>query len=301
MILPRQSLLYAGIILWGFVVMLAVVLFFFPYQRALKLVSRNVLGSSRMIVALEGPHLGLVSAQASKVVVGHVAVEGKPLFELRRVYVQWYPFSLLTGKLTVFSKAAAYDGTIECEINGIPVLVTGTPTMKLKFENVNLAKYPEGTLPWFKAMSGSMSGWIKEDLPLERSDKQTGSFRIVMTAGELKELQVKGLQNFILGYKEVVAEGRIAGSKLYIDRILVEGDGIKLKGSGSIEREGSEQNVNLKLACESTSNSSPLPNGSLITVTGNQWSPTVTISTESVQQGEKIAIRNQKAEAGRTL
>ena len=297
----RQSLIYIAVILWGFVIMLGVVLAFFPYQKALNIVSQNVLGSSRMIIALEGSRFGFISAQASKVVVGHVAVEGRPLFEFRRVNARWYPFSLLKGKLAILSRAVAYDGMVECSIDGIPLLSAGVPFMKIKFENVNLAKYPEGTLPWCKGMSGSMSGWIKEEAPMESRDKQKGSFRINMTAGEIKELQLKGLQNFVLAYKEVVIEGRISGSKIYVDKILVEGDGITLKGNGTLEQGGAEPRINLTLAYENSSKTSPLSNGSVITVTGNQWSPTVTISTEPAQQAEKVAARDYKAQAGLTL
>ncbi|MGD0233852.1 MAG: type II secretion system protein GspN [Syntrophorhabdales bacterium] len=299
--LTKQSLLYVGIALWGVAVMLSTILLFFPYQKALKIVSQNLLGSSRIIVALEGPRFGFISAQASRVVIGHVAVEGRPLFELRKIDARWHPLSLLTGRLAIFCRALAYDGMVECSIDGIPVLAKGSPYMKMKFENVNLAKYPEGTLPWFKGMSGSMSGWIKEEMPLERSDKQKGSFRIIMTAGEIKDVQIKGLRNFVLPYKEVVAEGRISGSKIYVDKIVVDGEGIRLNGNGTLESGGDEQRVNLTLTCENTSQISPLANGSVITVTGNQWSPTITISTEPVQHGEKVAARNYRAQAGLTL
>jgi type II secretion system protein N len=299
--LASQSLIYAGIVLWGVIVLLGIVLIFFPYQKTLKIVSQNLLGSSRMIVALEGSRFGFTSAQASKVVVGHVAVEGKPLFELRKVYVRWNPLSLLAGKLAISGRAVAYDGIVEYSIDGIPVSGTGSPFMNIKIENVNLAKYPEGTLPWFKGMSGSMSGWIKREVPLQKTDKQKGSFRITMTAGEIKEIQVKGLQNFVLDYKEVMAEGRISGSKIYLDKIRVDGDGIRLEGKGTIEKTGEERSVNLTLACENTSKTSPLANGSVITVTGNQWSPTITISTEPAQQGEKVAAHSYKRQAGLTL
>jgi type II secretion system protein N len=297
----RQSLIYVAFILWGFVVMLGVVLAFFPYQKALRIISQNVLGSSHMIIALEGSRFGLVSAQASRVTIGHIAVEGRPLFEFRRVDARWYPFSLLTGKLAMFCRAVAYDGTVECSIDGIPVSGAGTPFMRIKFKNVNLAKYPAGTLPWFKGMSGSMSGWINEEVPFERSGKQKGSFRINMTAGEIKELQVKGLQNFVLAYREVVLEGRISGSKIYVDKILLEGDGIRLKGNGTLDGGGAEPRINLTLACENTSTTSPLSNGSVITVTGNQYSPTITISTDPAQQADKVAARYYGEEAGLTL
>lgn len=299
--LASQSLIYAGIVLWGIVVMLSIVLIFFPYQKTLKIVSQNLLGSSRMIVALEGSRFGFTNAQASKVLVGHVAVEGKPLFELRKVYVRWNPLSLLAGKLAIFCRAIAYDGIVDCSIDGIPLSAKGSPLMRIKFENVNLAKYPEGTLPWFKGMTGNMSGWIKSEVPLQRSDKKKGSFQITMAGGEIRDMQVKGLQNFVLGYSKIMAEGRISGTKIYVDTIRVDGDGITLKGNGTIEKGGDERSINLTLACENTSKTSPLANGAVITVKGNQWSPTITISTEPVQQGEKVAARNFAAQSGLTL
>ena len=288
---PKQMLFYTAITLWGLIVMVVIVLLFFPYQRALKIASQNVLGAGRMLVSLEGVSLGFMSAEASKIVVGHAAVEGKPLFELRKIHVRWYPLSLLTGRLNIYSKAVAYDGVVECIIAGIPVLATASPAMNIKFTNVNLAKYPEGTLPWFKGISGNMSGWIKKEVPLARSDKQKGSFRITMSAGEIREIQVKNLPNLILAYKEVVAEGRIAGSIVHLDKILVEGDGINLKGRGTIDRGQPEQKINLTLVCESSSDTSPLGNGAVITVTGNQWSPTIAISSEPAPQSEKKVAR----------
>jgi type II secretion system protein N len=297
----KQGLAYAGIILWGTAVMLSTVLVFFPYQKALKIVSQNLLGSSRIIVAVDGPRFGFASAQVSRIVVGHVAVEGRPLFELRKIDARWDPLSLLTGKLTILCRAHAYDGLVECSIDRISLLSKTSPYVRIKFENVNLAKYPEGTLPWFKGMSGSMSGWIREEVPFERSGKQKGAFRIVMSAGEIKDVQVKGLQNFILPYKEVLAEGRIAGSKIYLDNILVDGENITLKGNGAIERGGDGQRVNLTLACENTSKTPLLADGSVITVTGDQWHPTITISTQPTQQGEKVATQNGKMEAAHTL
>jgi type II secretion system protein N len=293
---PKQMLFYTTITLWGLIVMVVVVLLFFPYQKALKIASQNVLGAGKMIVSLEGVSLGFMSAEASKIVVGHAAVDGKPLFELRKIHVRWYPLSLLTGRLNILSKAAAYDGVVECIIEGIPVIATASPRMSIKFTNVNLAKYPEGTLPWFKGISGNMSGWIRKEVPLGRLDKQKGSFRIAMSAGEVREIQVKNLPNLVLGYKEVVAEGRIAGSIVHLDKILVEGDGVSLKGRGTIDRGQPEQKINLTLVCESSSNTSPLANGAVITVTGNQWSPTIAISSEPAPQAEKTVARGHAFE-----
>jgi type II secretion system protein N len=292
--LTRQSLIYAGIGLWGLIVMLGVITILFPYQKALRIVAQNVLGSSRMIVALEGSRLGFTKAQASKLLVGHVAVEGKPLFELRDLRIQWYPLSILLGRLSVFGTAVAYDGVVECTIDRIPALANGIPVMRLKFERIKLVKYPEETLPWFKGMSGTMSGWISMEVPLTGAGDQKGSFRIIMTSGEFRELHIKDLQNFVLGYNEITAEGKISGSRITVDEILVKGDGIQLKGSGTIERGVLGQKVNLTFVCENHSGNPLLSTGSIITVTGNQWSPTITISAEPAQHDEKVAALGER-------
>jgi type II secretion system protein N len=288
---PTRALFYAGTVLWGLVVMIGLVLIFFPYQKVLKIAAQNVLGANKMIVSVQGAHFGFNGFQASKILVGHPAVEGKPLIDLRAIDVTWSPLSLLTGALTIFSKATAYDGTVECTIAGVPVLLTANPDLRIRFNNVNLAKYPEGTLPWLNGLSGSMSGWIKKEVSLARPEKQKGSFRIIMTAGEMKELHVKNLERFVLAYKEIVAEGKISGSTILVDRIVVDGEGIRLKGSGTIEKAGSDKKINLKLLCENPSGAGPLPNGSVITVTGSHLAPTVSVSAEAPQLPEKQAAR----------
>lgn len=288
--IPAKALFYMGAVLWGLVVMVGLLLIFFPYQTVLKITAQNVLGANKMIVSVQGAHFGLKGFQASKILVGHPEVEGKPLMELRAIDVTWSPLSLFTGALTIFSKATAYDGTVECTIEGVPVLLASNPDLRIRFNNVNLAKYPEGTLPWLNGLSGSMSGWIKKEVSLARPEKQKGSFRIIMTAGEMKELHVKNLERFVLAYKEIVAEGKISGSTIHVDRIVVDGEGIRLKGSGTIERAGSDKKINLKLLCENPSGAGPLPNGSVITVTGSHLAPTLSVSTEAPQPPEKQAV-----------
>jgi autotransporter translocation and assembly factor TamB len=111
---PTRVLFYAGAVLWGLIVMIGLVLLFFPYQKVLKIAAQNVLGANNMIVSVQGADFGFSGFKASKILVGHPAVEGKPLLELRGVDVTWSQLSLLTGSLAIFSKATAYDGTVEC-------------------------------------------------------------------------------------------------------------------------------------------------------------------------------------------
>lgn len=282
-------MVYAALLLWGIASMLGTVLIFFPYQKALRILSQNLMGSTSITVAMDNPSFGFANAQVSRIVVGHVAVEGKTFFELKKIDARWYPFYLLAGKLVIFCRALAYDGTIECSIDGIPVFAKGKSRLGIKFVNVNLAKYPEATLPWFKGMSGKLSGWIKEEVSYDGSNKQNGTFLIAIAAGEIKGMQITGLESFVLPYKKIAAEGRISGSKIYLDKILIDGENIVLKGNGHIDRSGQEPNVNLRLAIENSSGIAPLANASVITVTGNQWHPTITISTEPGQQEEKTA------------
>ncbi len=269
--------------------MLGTVLIFFPYQKALRIVSQNLMGSSTISVALDGPRFGFASVQVARIVIGHAAVQGKPLFEIKKIDARWNPLSLLTGKLSVFCRAVAYDGTIETSIESIPVFAGSTPSLRINFTNVNLAKYPEATLPWFKSLSGKLSGWIREEIPFQGSEKQKGTFRVVLAAGEINQMQVKGLENLVLPYKEVITEGRIAGSKIYLDKIVVDGEGVVLKGNGSIERAGLDTRLAMRLTSENSSSTSVLANGTVITVTGNQWHPAITISTEPEQKAEKKA------------
>jgi hypothetical protein len=81
-----------------------------------------------------------------------------------------------------------------------------------------------------------MSGSIRKEVSLARPEKQTGSFRITMTAGEMKELQIKNLERFVLAYKEIVAEGKMSGSTIQVDRIVVDGEGIRQKEAARLKR-----------------------------------------------------------------
>ena len=287
--MAKQSFTYAALILWGVASMLATFVLFFPYQKALAIFSQNLLGSSNLIVSLQGTHFGFSGARASSMVVRHIALEGRPVVELQKIDARWNPLSLLTGKFAMLCRALAYEGILECSVVGIPLFSKGNPSLNIKFVNINLAKYPEQTLPWCTALKGKLSGWVKDEVPLENADKQKGSFRVTLKSGEINNLQVQGMGNVVLPYSQVLADGRIVGSKIYLDKIVVDGKNIVLRGNGSIDRLGSDPTISLKLACEGTSGTPPFTNGSVIAVSGKQWHPTITVSTESGQKKDKPA------------
>ncbi len=278
--LPKQYLVYAAFGIWGLMSMALTLLLFFPYQKTLGMLSRSLLGSGRISVAAEGTHFGFAGAEASRILVGHAALEGRPVLEFRKAEAHLKPWPLLAGRLMLTSSAAAYDGTVACEVTVMPLAPGMSSSVKLTFSNINLAKYPEGSLPWLKGITGTLSGWIREEAPVDTPEKRKGSFRITVLAGELKELHVKGAERVVLPYKEISAEGRITGTTTYVDRIVLSGVGIALKGNGSIERVGGEHLLNLRLAKQNGAEASILPDGSIVRVTGSQWHPVVTIEQQ---------------------
>jgi type II secretion system protein N len=272
---------YAGVVVWGLFVMGLIVHLFFPYQRALKIAFQNVVGGSKMVVSMDGVRLASTGVHIAKALIGHEAIQGKPMVELSRFKISWRPWSLLTGKFSIASEASAYSGTVKCDVIGIPVLTSNNPSMTVKFRNIDLAQYPPGTLPWFKAISGTAEGSVTREVPLLHPTKEKGSFRLTIVNGEIRELYTKNLQGLILPFKEITAEGRLDGTQAIIDRIFLTGSGITMKGSGALTKGDQAPAINLKLFYESHSKTIPLPPRGTIMMTGSQWSPNVTVSTET--------------------
>ena len=285
----RALILYGGAALWGIIVMAIVILLFFPYQRALRIALQNVLGGSRMIVSVQGVHPGLTSLEATKVVVDHASLEAGTLAELSKARVVWYPLSLFMGKLVLFSQAQAYGGVLQCTIDGIPVLGGASPDLFIQLKNLNLGMYPEGRLPWFKGISGTMNGWIRQRVALSKTDKEKGSFSIRLTDGEIREPVMKDLQRLILPYKEILAEGTVSGGRIDINKIAVTGDGIVLRGSGTIEPGEPQRRLNITLQYEGAAAGGPLTGKGALTISGNQWSPQVAITPARPEDAKKQA------------
>ena len=143
---------------------------------------------------------------------------------------------------------------------------------------MNIAKCPEGALPWLKGVSGILDGVVKEEIPAGRPDRQVGSFRLFLRGGEVRDLQIKNLPRLIIPYKEIVLEGRIEGTRIAVKRLTLTSDAISLTGGGVVDMEESEHALDMKLSYEVLSKAFPLKGKGSITVSGSQAAPEVTVS-----------------------
>lgn len=280
----KQIGFYAAVVVWGFLVTALIVHLFFPYQTALKIAFQNVVGGSRMAVSMDGVRVASTGVRIKKALIGHEAIQGKPIVELSDVSINWRPWSLLAGKFSIASQASAYNGTLRCDVFDIPVLTSNNPSVTVNFSNINLSKYPAGALPWFKTISGTAEGSITREAPLLHPMKEKGVFKLTIKNGEIREIYTKNLQGLVLPFKEIKAEGRLDGSQTIIDRVFLSGSGITVKGSGTLVKSDPQPTINLKLLYESQSTTIPLPPRGTIVMSGSQWSPNVSILTESQDQ-----------------
>jgi type II secretion system protein N len=272
---------YAAVVLWGFFLTALIVHLFFPYQKALRIAFQNVVGGSKMAISMDGVRVASTGVRIKKALIGHEAVQGRPIVELSDVTINWHPWSLLAGNLSISSQASAYSGILQCDVLGIPVIGSNNPSMTVRFRNINLAKYPAGTLPWFKAISGTAEGAVTREVGLLRPIKEKGVFKLTIRNGEIRDLYTQNLQGLILPFKEIRAEGRLDGSQAIIDKAFLSGSGITMKGSGTVVKGDGQPTINLKLSYESQSTAIPLPLRGTIVMSGSQWSPSVTISAET--------------------
>ncbi|MCX5809917.1 MAG: type II secretion system protein GspN [Proteobacteria bacterium] len=276
----KQYLLYAGAVVWFFILLVVVLYLFFPHQKFVKIAFQNFLCGNKMMASIEGAKIRPVGAVASKIVFGHEGLQGKPLFEIEKIKISWNPFSLVKGVLSISSDASAYTGKMKVNIEGIPVIINSLPNMKINLSNINLAKYPENRLPWFKGVSGTLNGWVKKDMPLYAPERQKGSFSINMRNGEIMEIAIKNLPRLTIPYKDITIEGRIDGERINLTKIVINSSGNSINGNGIIEANEFEQKVNLKFNYEATTKNAPLAGKGTITISGNQWSPDIVITPE---------------------
>ena len=123
-----ENPLLSGVVGWGILVMALVIYLFFPYQKALKIALQNVAGNGRAAVSMEGVTMKLMGIKASRILFRPDASTGQTApFELSKVDIFWNPLSLLKGKVTIYSKAALYEGTLRCTVEGIPFIGPSDP------------------------------------------------------------------------------------------------------------------------------------------------------------------------------
>ena len=250
----------------------------FPYEKLIRIAFQGFLSGSRMAVSIEGAKISAFGVSASKIVFGHEALKDRPLFEIEKVNMVLDPFSMIKGVLSVHSDALAYGGTATMNVYGIPFIRNTAPGIRIDFSNIDLSKYPENRLPWFKGISGRMNGWVKKEMPLMAPEKQRGSFSVNIKNGDIKELVLKGAPRLSLPFKEIAVEGRIEGDAIRLTKIFINSIGDQIIGSGVIESNDFEQRIDLRLGYEATSKGAPLSGRGTITVSGNQWATDVSVT-----------------------
>jgi type II secretion system protein N len=264
-----------GILLWGFIVFAFVVYLFFPYQRVFKIALQNILGAGRTTVAMEGVSTRVFGIKASRLRVQPESFTGQKPFELSNIDITWSPLSVLVGALSVKSTASLYDGTLDAVMDKIRYLGPSNPTMTLAFKNVNMAKVPEGIIPWIKGTTGMLDGTITKHPSTTFPDKQVGSFKFLVKGGEIRELQMKGMPRLIIPSKELSVEGRIDGSRIDLRAIDLKSEVILLKGSGVVDAMGG---LDIRLSYRALSQMLPFKGQGVIQINGSQSAPIVTVS-----------------------
>jgi type II secretion system protein N len=293
----KKYFIYGGFAVW-FIMIVAIILYvFFPYQKMMKIVFQNFLAGNRVIVSIEGAKVGPLGAKASKVTFGHEMIQGKPLFEIERASINWRFFPIFKGVIDVVSTAVIYNGNMKMYIANLPFIANSTPVVTIKLDNVMLSNYPEGRLPWFKGLSGTMTGWIKKEMPLYAPEKQKGTLALNLLNGEIKELAPKNFPKFTIPYKNIAIEGKISGDKITFNKLLLESpNGDIVKGGGYLDTNEFDPKVDLSLFYESKSEGSPLPGKGKINISGNKWILDVTIlpESQSVDGNVKTMPQNNK-------
>jgi hypothetical protein len=273
----KKIFFYAGTVVWFFLITAFILYNFFPYQKLIRIAVQGFLSGSKIVVSIEGAKIRATGARASKIVFGHDALKDQPLFEIEKVNIFLDPLSIVKGMLSVHSDASAYGGSLTMNVDNIPFIRNTAPSIKMEFAKVDLSKYPENRLPWFKGISGQMSGWVKKEMPLLAPEKQKGSFAVTIQNGDIKELYLKNAPRISLPFKEISVEGKIDGDTIRLSKIFIRSIGDQISGSGIIESNDFEQKIDLKLTYEATSKGAPLSGKGMITVSGNQWSTDINI------------------------
>jgi type II secretion system protein N len=294
----KDLVFYACSLGWAVFVAALTVYLFFPYQKALKLALQNVMGAGRVTVSMEGVTTKPMGVWASRVLLKPDAAGGQAApFELSNIDIFWNPLSLLTGKLTIHSKASLYGGVLRCVMQGAPLMGPSNPNISLTLDHVNLARCPEGILPWFRGMSGTLDGVIRKETPPGRPDKQAGSFRLYLKGGQVKDLRVNNMPRLIIPYQEITIEGKIDGPRINIVKLALKSDLVSLTGSGFVESGETDQTIDMKLSYETLSQVFPLKGKGLITISGSRKAPVVAIAP---QEAAKPAEGPQQAAAAGT-
>jgi type II secretion system protein N len=275
-----KTLCWAGAAGWFLVLLILALYLFFPYGKVFKIAFQNIVTANNMTVSFVDARLGFMKAEASKLVVGHDSFAGRPIFELEKVRFSCNPVSVFKGTLDLFSDASVYGGTLSFSIKDIPVVANTTPREIITLTGIDLSRYPEGRLKWFKGMSGILSGRITKDLAVLAQEQQKGNFSFSIRNGEIKEIAARDFPKFIVPFKEISVGGKIRGESISIEKVEITSPDITVKGSGVVEGSDLERRINMKLAYETTSKAALLTGRGIISITGNLWSPDIVVTPE---------------------
>ena len=271
----KRYFLYAGAVFWAVLVTGIILSVSFPYQKMVKILFQDIAAGSGSRISFADARRGLMGAFVSSIRVGNHGVEGKPLYEIERVTLRWNPFSLVGAGPAVSARAFAYGGEMDYTVYRMPSLSSGPAKLDVRLSGINLARYPEGRLPWLKGMTGVMKGTIARDVNLIDREQEKGTFSFMVKEGELKEAAFKDGSRVSLPFKELVVEGRIKGERWDVDRVYLKGNGYAVKGLGVIEGSGAGAVVDLKLDYQSSADGAPLTGKGSVMISGDLWSPEV--------------------------
>lgn len=269
----KKHLIYGGCAsLWFILIVMVILFIFFPYEKMMRIVFQNFLGGNRIIVSIEGAKASPFGARASRVTFGHEIIQGKPLFEIESARINWRFLPVFRGVIDISSVASMYAGKMKMELTNLPFLVNSTPVLTIKINDIDLSKYPEGRLPWFKGLSGKMAGLIKKEMPLYAPEKQKGSLSLYLANGEIKELAPKNYPKLTIPYKKITVEGKINGDRINFDKLVLESiNGDIIRGTGYLDTNEFEPKIDLALFYESKTDGSHLPGKGKINISGNKW------------------------------
>lgn len=275
----KKIILSVFFILWTCSVASLVAGIFFPYDRFFSTLFRNAVWNTGVTVFLANPRIGPTGARATRAGVSRLHAE-RPLVELEDVTIHWNPLSIIKGMVDMSGTASAYGGHVVFDIRKIPVYREGTPTLLVRFSDINLVRYREQDLPWVKDLSGLMNGLLEKELTMS-SKPSKGRFNLTLRNGEIRELQIKGLPRLNMPFRVICVEGRIDGEKTEISNFSVNAAGMSLKGSGCIEGSEPYRNIDLKLSCEGTSALTPVTGKGVIAIAGALPAPEVMMAPDA--------------------
>jgi type II secretion system protein N len=274
----RSILYYVGGAIWGAAVLVLVIYLFFPYQRASRVALQNIVGGGRAAVAMEGVRTAFFGIRASRLLIQPDPTNGQKPFELSNIDIAVNPLSLLGGKLRVRSTASLYDGVLHTTIDGIRLMGSSSPAITLTLRNINMARVPGGTIPWLRSISGVLHGNVEKRPSSTSTDKQVGSFKLLLTDGEINDLQIKGMPRLVIPYKEISVEGRIDGSRIDLTKLAFTSNEVTLGGSGTLDSTDPEQTIDMRLSYQGSSKTFPLGGRGTMRISGNQSAPVVVLT-----------------------